>query len=452
MATAGCSSGTSALVSHLTPAAPIRKAIERLSAPSGSGKIQHIVIVVQENRSFDNLFQGYPGANTQPYGYDSSGNQIALKPVGLESGFDLAHFFPTAVNDIDYAKSEAMDGFAATKCTKPSCPPDFAYSYVPRSETKPYWQMARQFVLADNFFASDLDASFVGHQFLIAGQAEQTWGLPVGGAAWGCDGGPSEVVDLLDPSFVPAHTTKNPLQTCFDPPVTAATDTTLADEIDATGTLTWRYYAPTYGQLGYIWSAYDAINHIRNGPDWANDVKSPETTFITDVQGGTLANVTWVIPSFFNSDHSGIGTKTGPDWVANVVNAVGTSPFWNSTAIFVLWDDWGGWYDHVAPPLLDYDGLGIRVPLLVISPYAIKGPKGHSTVTHTQYEFGSVLKFAETTFGLSSLAASDARATNFGSDIFNFSQPARAFRAVKVNVGPKYFLGQPRSLLPPDEE
>jgi phospholipase C len=413
--------------------------------------IQHIVIVVQENRSFDNLFQGFPGANTQTFGFDSHGNKIALLPVGLESPFDMGHGFTTAVTDVDYPKGSAMDGFDLTHCNLPSCPPDIAYSYVPPVETKPYRSMARQYVLADDFFASDLDASFEGHQFLIAGQSEQTWGIPPLGT-WGCDGGKSDQVHLLDTSTEPGTTTNTPRRACFDPPVTPSIDPTLGDELDAAG-LTWRYYAPAFGQSGYLWSAYDAIKHIRRGPDWTKDVRSPETSFITDVQAGTLSNVTWVVPSFQNSDHSGIGTKSGPDWVATVVNAVGQSKkFWNSTAIFILWDDWGGWYDHAPPPLLDYDGLGIRVPLIVVSPYAL-GPSGsHTAITHTEYEFGSILKFAEQTFGLAPLAPSDTRATNFGADVFNFSQTPRTFAPIKVNLRPQYFLNQPRSLLPPDDE
>ncbi len=146
----------------------------------------------------------------------------------------------------------------------------------------------------------------------------------------------------------------------------------------------------------YQWNGYQAINHIYNGPQWSN-VVTPPSQFLTDVQNGTLATVTWVEPTYPDSDHSGNGSTTGPAWVASVVNAVGESKFWDSTAIFVMWDEWGGWYDPVAPPYEDYDGLGFRVPLLVISPYAKQG-----YVSHTQFEHGSILRFVEDTFGLPS--------------------------------------------------
>ncbi len=165
------------------------------------------------------------------------------------------------------------------------------------------------------------------------------------------------------------------------------------------------------------------MKHIRYGPDWAADVVAPSQQFIADVGKGYLAGVTWITPSCYNSDHAGCLGKGGPAWVTSLVNAVGESQFWDTTAIFVMWDEWGGWYDHVAPPTLDYDGLGFRVPLVVVSPYAKK-----NYVSHVQYEHGSILRFAEDTFGLAQLAASDARATSPAADCFDFSKPPRKFK------------------------
>ena len=124
------------------------------------------------------------------------------------------------------------------------------------------------------------------------------------------------------------------------------------------------------------------------------------------------------------------GGGFGPSWVTALVNAVGESKFWNSTAIFVQWDDWGGLYDHVPPPYRDYDGLGFRVPLLVISPYA-----KHDHVSHVQYETASVLRFAEDLFGSSQLAAADKRANSPANDCFDFSQKPRKFVRIKAHVG-----------------
>jgi phospholipase C len=383
-----------------------------LHKPGPSSPIQHVVFVIQENRSFDNLFQGYPGANTSPTGTTSTGQVVTLQPVSLSAPFDLLHDFKDAVQDMDGGK---MDGFdhEGTGC-QPKCPSLAAYAYVPSSETAPYFNMAAQYVLADNFFQSDEDGSFVSHQYLIAGQAEDTYGTP-GVVPWGCDGTGS--VHVLDPSTTPGTPTNNTISDCFDP------DLTLADEIDAAPPLTWRYYSAGVKNLGYLWSAYDSIAHIRNGPDWSADVVANDTKLFGDLKAGKLANVTWITPTLGASDHPNSRTTHGPAWVTKVVDAIGKSKFWNSTAIFVLWDDWGGWYDHVPPPVLDFDGLGMRVPLIVISPYAQAG-----VVAHTQYEFGSLLGFTEQNFGLAPMSASDTRAAPLnGGDVFDFSQSPRAF-------------------------
>ena len=178
---------------------------------------------------------------------------------------------------------------------------------------------------------------------------------------------------------------------------------------------------PTSG----IWNAYQAIAHIRNGHDWRADVVAPQTRFFKDVSNGELPAVTWVTPTCADSDHASCDSNHGPDWVASLVNAIGKSPYWGSTAIFVFWDDYGGWYDHVPPPLADYDGLGIRVPLIVISPYAKKG-----YVSHVQYEHGSMLKFVEQRFNLAALSATARRANSPAGDCFIFRrrrEPSRRY-------------------------
>jgi len=109
-------------------------------------------------------------------------------------------------------------------------------------------------------------------------------------------------------------------------------------------------------------------------------VISPPSQFLTDIGAGQLANVTWITPTYSNSDHPGLNSAAGPAWVASLVNAVGTSKFWNSTAIFVMWDDWGGWFDPVKPVFRDYDGLGFRVPILMVSAYAKRGTSRTSSM------------------------------------------------------------------------
>lgn len=197
---------------------------------------------------------------------------------------------------------------------------------------------------------------------------------------------------------------------------------------------------PDFGQL---WTAYDAIAHDRYGPQWTINMVSPPNQILTDVEHGSLANVTWVIPDWKNSDHSSSESDTGPSWVTAVVNAIGQSKFWKSTAILIVWDDSGGWYDHVPPPQLDYDGLGPRVPLIVVSPYARRG-----FVSHTTYEFGSIVKLVETTFGLMPLSESDRRANSLA-QCFDFSH-RRAFRLEDAPYPARYFNAQPPSHRAPD--
>ena len=175
-----------------------------------------------------------------------------------------------------------------------------------------------------------------------------------------------------------------------------------------------------------IWSAYQAIEHICHGRDWNNDVMSPPSRFLADVSDGNLRAVTWVTPTYPNSDQAGNDSGTGPSWAASLVDAVGESKYWKSSAVFVFWDGYGGWYDGEPPRYLDTDGLGPRVPLMIISPYAKR-----SLVSHVHYETGSILRFVEDTFGLSPLGASDRRAIA-PEDAFNFTQAARKFIPVRV--------------------
>jgi phospholipase C len=431
---------------------------------SSSGKITHVVIVIQENRSFNNLFYGYPGATTSAYGYDSHGSKIALKPVTLATTWDLQHNaqgFIKACNGTGTIPGTdcRMNGFnrQSWTCgvgTEPQCPnKNPPYSYVPHAETKPYFDMANQYVLADEMYASDFDtSSFMSHQYIIAGvNPESSVDYPDG--VWGCPGGPPDQIKVLGANRQFPSGYEEP---CWDP-------TTLGDELDASG-VSWAYYASPvkgYGTLdcggsprgdaskgrGGIWSAYQAIKHICYGPDWSKNVVSPQTQFLSDVQSGNLRAVSWVTPTYANSDHGGSGSKTGPSWVASIVNAIGKSQYWDSTAIVIFWDDSGGWFDPQAPDYVDNDGLGFRLPLLVISAYA-----KHGYVSHVHYEHGSILRFVEDQFGLARLGASDTRANSLQPDCFDFTQPPRKFKKIKAAYGQLYFANQPLDARPPDTE
>jgi len=404
---------------------------------ASSNKIQHVVFIIQENRSFDNLFQGYPGADTVPSGKNSKGQTITLQPVSLATQYFLYHDLTAFTTDCD-----GTGKLPGTQCRNDGFnneqnfggPKNPEYVYVPHSESKPYFDMAHEWVLADRMFQSHLDESFVSHQYVIAAQAQSSVDLP--GGYWGCDGGKSDQV----PVITKQRTIGGYQQACFD-------YQTLGDELDNAG-LSWRFYSSDINDYGdYVWSGYQAVRHIRFGPDWAKDVITPQKQFITDVGKGTLANMTWITPTCEESDHVNCGGGYGPSWVTSLVNAVGQSKFWDSTVIFVMWDDWGGLYDHVPPPHKDYDGNGFRVPLLVISPYAKQ-----DYVSHVEYETGSVLHFAEDVFGLGRLAKADARANSPAGDCFDFNKPPRKFVPIKAPKPPSFFLTRRPDTRPPDSE
>ena len=194
--------------------------------------------------------------------------------------------------------------------------------------------------------------------------------------------------------------------------------------------LSWAYYASSVYGDGGIWSAYQNISPIYNGPDWSKDIISPQTNFFTDVSNGKLRDLTWITPTCENSDHAGCGSKTGPSWVASLVNAIGESQYWDNTAIFIFWDDYGGWYDPVAPQMLDYDGLGMRIPMLIVSAYAKKGYVSHMPLRARQH-------FEVCRGYLRVCAVSGQR---YGratppDDAFDFNKPARKFERSRRSTG-----------------
>ena len=166
---------------------------------------------------------------------------------------------------------------------------------------------------------------------------------------------------------------------------------------------------------GAVWNGYDAIKKIRYGPDWHKNISIPNTSLFNDLTGGTLPSVSWVIPTLFDSDHPASGCNGGPWWVTKIVNGVGKSKYWNDTAIVVLWDDWGGWYDNAPPEQTNYTSL------VFACRWSSSRPMPSRTISKTQYDYGSILKFVEETFGLGSLGTSDSSATSMA-DIFDFTQ------------------------------
>ncbi|HEX3670914.1 MAG TPA: alkaline phosphatase family protein [Candidatus Cybelea sp.] len=408
------------------------------SAAAPSQYIKHVVIIVEENRSFDNMFSGFPGADAPRFGYAGK-KRIALHPTPLENPGDIENNWRDSISGWNHGK---MNGFQHEHFY--GGPLDYAYAYVPRSESAPYWTMAKQYVLADRMFPTEFGPSFTAHLSLIAGNTDIKTG-PIAEVdapdtlKWGCEAPPGSRSFTLNAQRVEQFNGPFP---CFDH------FPTLADRLDAAA-VTWKYYASPLTHIGgKVWSEFSTIRAVRYGPDWKN-VISPQTRILTDVPGGALAGVSWVTPDWVDSDHTGSGYNRGPSWVASVVNAIGESSYWDSTAIFVLWDDWGGWYDDVPPPQLDFRGLGIRVPCIVISPYAKRG-----YVAHTQYEYGSILKTVEELFGLppigpASAGFTDTRASDMF-DAFDFTQAPRAFSPIPAPYSESSFLRERPSFVPPD--
>ena len=441
---AGCASGSSssALPQAIAPGiSPIERSV-------ASNYIQHVVIIVQENRSFDNFFAGYPGADAPTVGWGKKAGKrvkITLHQDTFEVEPNLEHLYPASIIDWDNGK---MDGF--TKWGMKGS--DAAYAYIERSQVQPYWDMAGQYVLADHMFPTEFGPSWTAHITLVAGtdnvQQNPLWALAdfSDGAYNSCDSPRGTMTDVID-------TKRKELY--FAGPYPCFTQfNTIAQDLDQNG-ISWKYYVDVIKHAG-IWSPFEAIKYVRRGPDWQKDMVQPETQVLTDAQNGNLPQVSWVTPNHDDSDHPGSHSDKGPSWVSSIVNAVGSGPQWNSTAIVLLWDDWGGFYDNARPPKLDFRGLGIRVPCLIISPYAKT-----NYVSKTTYEFGSILKFIEEAFNLPSLGAlsgssswqgyTDTRANSLD-DSFNFSQPARKFKRIRAKYPASYFLTMPRSNLPVDTE
>ncbi|MBV8846473.1 MAG: hypothetical protein JO307_27015 [Bryobacterales bacterium] len=439
------------------------------NAESPSRYITHVVVIIQENRSFENFFTGYPGADAPPTGCaipvrgrtarsqisadrsrpDSSFGcprgdiSIRLRPTTFDDP-DLGHDWQKAQIEYDGGK---MDGFSKLGASGKGGPYP-AYTYVKRSLIEPYWDLAQHYVLADEMFPTEWGGSFTGHLMLVAGTddiRQSPSGAEINNPTAGpydCDSPPGTKSSYVTyQQKIEAN--KGPFP-CFNQ------WNSIAEVLDNAG-VSWKYYATKKFNAG-IWEPFEALKYARYGPDWSANIIAPQTKILTDPGARNLASVSFVTPSLVDSDHPwGKGSDKGPSWVASVVNAIGTSSYWNSTAIIVLWDDWGGWYDNAKPPQLDYRGLGFRVPCLIISPYAKRG-----YVDSTQYEFASILKFIEKVYRLGSIGPpsqgyTDQRAASLGA-AFDFRQQPRRFSAIPSKYPLSYFLHEPPSNEPVDTQ
>ena len=367
--------------------------------------LQHIVFIVKENRTFDHYFGTFPGANGATTAKISTGQVIPLGHTPDRLPRDVEHTWLDALTGMDGKNMDQFDlVHGANEHGDLLALTQFNQADIPN-----YWAYAQNFVLADNMFSSLTGPSLPNHLYTVGAQSGGAINNPKSSVTgnnvtWGCDAASDSTVQVLDDDG--DLTNQFP---CFD-------FQTLADELQTAG-ITWKYYAPSKGQQGYVWSTLDAISHIRNSSLWTQNVV-PYTQFATDAKNGQLPAVSWVVAPFDLSDHPPSSACTGENHTVKQLNALMSGPDWKTTAVFLTWDDFGGFYDHVPPPspAPDQYGFGPRVPLIIISPYAKKG-----LISHTQYEFASVLKFIEKRFKLASLTARD-KAANDTLDSFDFNQ------------------------------
>ncbi len=357
--------------------------------------IQHIVFIVKENRSFDHYFGTFPGVDGATAGTLSNGQVIPLLHTPDSMPWDVCHAWACTVSDINYGRMNHFDTDpTCTQNNRPICMSQMTQADIPN-----YFAYATNFVIADRMFSSLTATSFPNHLYTIAATSGGVISQASGPATRevGCQADQTSTASVMD-QF--GNVIK--VYPCFDYP-------TLGDILNNAG-ISWT----TYGPPANIFNAYIAINHIRNTSLW-NQHWVQDTQFAADALAGNLPAVSWLVTNN-GSEHPSFSTCYGENWTVQQINAIMQGPLWNSTAIFLTWDDFGGFYDHVPPPREDIYGLGPRVPLLIISPYARQG-----YISHTQYEASSVLKFIEERFGLPSLNGRDVNANDM-LDAFDFTQ------------------------------
>jgi phospholipase C len=380
-------------------------------------KIKHVIIVMQENRSFDSYFGTYPGADGIPM-QNGVPTACVPSPVGscVRPYHDTSdingggpHGVPDAVGDI---AGGAMNGFVdqldkarAIACTNPDDPacsehgPPDVMGYHTGAEIPNYWAYAQNFVLDDHMFEPVKSWSLPDHLYMVSAWSAKCRNR----SAMSC------VNDIVGPYGV----------TQFDKVVQTelATGKTSIDLAwtDITWLLyarhvSWAYYVQTGTQPDCdndsaltcapvaqssatpgIWNPLPLFGDVQQDHQLGN-IK-PLGSFLNAAKAGTLPAVSWVVPSQPDSEHPPASVHQGQAYTTALINAVMQSPDWNSTAIFLSWDDWGGFYDHVVPPTVDANGYGLRVPGLVISPYAKQGYIDHQILSSDAY-----LKFIEDDF------------------------------------------------------
>jgi phospholipase C len=370
--------------------------------------IKRVIYVMLENRSFNNLFGKFPGAKGTTVGVEY-GVEKPLIPCPDWLPGDLPHDRAAYLNCVNDGK---LDGFGTGIYGS-----TYAYTQFDEPQIPNYWMWAREYALSDHFFASAAGPSYGNHYYFIAGQSGGVIDNPenietrVDGdkifKSWGCDAVGEDVYVFVkdDQGNLSKH------DTCF-------TFKTVGEQLSEVG-VDWAFYSASPGEVGYFWNAYNGIANVFHTDLWHEHVR-PVDRLVQDIEGGKLPPVTWVTPRFELSDHPPFSTGHSHNWVTDIVNAVMKSPEWDHTAIFLTWDEWGGFYDPVMPPELDPIGLGIRVPLLTISPYTRRG-----LIDDELGEFSTPLRFIADNWGLDYLTPRIANTHNF-EHVFDFSKKPRA--------------------------
>jgi phospholipase C len=442
---------------------------------------KHVVVIFQENRTPDNLFYGLCQAPyLKPCSTTPTSGQYNIQlsnwknkaahpsgvtqpsPMALSAAVDPNHSHNAWTTTCDFKKNSTlcqMDGAAGITCAGTACPRNAPYNYVDNStgQLNPYFDLATQYGFANYFFQTNQGPSFPAHQFIFGATsapsaADDAAGNFVAENAGnvGCTAPAGATVAVITPS---GNENKS-IYPCFD-------HNTLADVV-AGATYNWKYYAPNIG----IWNAPNAISHIcqSSGPSgtclgWNGNVDQTPSDVLTDISSCNLANLVWVIPTGQNSDHGNGTDGGGPSWVASIVNAIGnasacdTGGYWQDTAILITWDDWGGWYDHVAPTILpppqgDYQ-YGFRVPFLFVSAYTPAG-----TISNTQHDFGTIARFIESNFGQAPgvLGFADNRASGGLSEFYDLTKSPRSYNSIGAAIPAAFFIQDQRVPLPPDDD
>ncbi len=374
------------------------RAQARQSLPAGIQKIKHVIWIIEENHSFDNYFGTFPGADGIPPQTCLPvlpGSRTCIKPFHMPKGAphcDLGHAWPLAHASYDMGR---MDGFVWAEGTR------YTMAYYDQRDIPNYWDYASHFTLADHFFSSLLGPSGPNHVYTVAAQS--------GGL----------IVNVATLAAL-KKTMDDPDGFSFASIVKLFNKTTLS----------WKYYVQTRpvppgvraGGVFYpdpriysLWNPLPGFKAVRDNPsDMKHLVNLKE--YYSDLTNGTLPEVSWIVPYFEDSEHPPAPIAEGMWHVTKLINALMKSPYWKDSVVFLTWDDYGGYYDHVPPPEVDAFGYGPRVPMIVISPYAKP-----SYIAHNTYDLTSVLKFIEVRWNLGHLTARDDRARGMFS-AFDFNQ------------------------------